>query len=360
MNRRSSLFVFLLLGAVALICSCTRPPAPQPSPPTIVFMTDFGTANDSVAICKAVILQIAPTARILDITHQVTPFSIEEGARFLAAVSPYYPPGTIFLTVVDPGVGTSRRAIIVKTKKGQLFVLPDNGLITPVLDRDGLDIAREITNQNWLLQTPLSSTFHGRDVFSPVAAHLAAGWEFNLVGPVVPQLVQLAPKSSTTTEKGIDGSVIGLDDPLHSKRRNLISRRFTPRLRLPCRFMRGDGAAKAILGRHLVEDRGCRRGSDGRHRQERKGGQPPRRSISHRGDLDTEQRHKKCLSLLERRTIGNREAELHRSRPILVPRLPVGPLRRSLCLVVRQDHLPESRMALQAAHQCCQVPQSEG
>jgi S-adenosylmethionine hydrolase len=179
-------------------------------------MTDFGTANDAVAICKAVILGIAPDARIMDITHHVTPYSIEEGARFLAAVSPYYPAGTVFVAVVDPGVGTSRKAIIVKSKKGQYFVLPDNGLITLVIDRDGLDSAREITNPNWTIQAPISSTFHGRDIFSPAGAHLAAGWDFSLVGPVVPQLVRLTPKTSTTTDKGIAGDIIAIDDPFGS------------------------------------------------------------------------------------------------------------------------------------------------
>ena len=179
-------------------------------------MTDFGTANDAVAICKAVMISIAPDARIMDITHGVTPFRIEEGARFLEAVSPYYPAGTVFVTVVDPGVGTSRKAIVVKTKKAQYFVLPDNGLITPVLDRDGLDSAREITNQSWMIQAAISSTFHGRDIFSPAAAHLASGWDFNLVGPVVPQLVRLTLKTSTTTDKGINGNIIALDDPFGS------------------------------------------------------------------------------------------------------------------------------------------------
>src|SRR5499427_3832120 len=144
--------------------------------PAIVFMTDFGTANDAVAICKAVMIGIAPEARIMDITHQVTPFSIEEGARFLAGVTPYYPAGTVFVVVIDPGVGTSRKAVIVKTKKGQYFVLPDNGLITPVLDRDGLEAAHEITNQTWMISSAVSSTFHGRDIFSPAGAHLAVGW----------------------------------------------------------------------------------------------------------------------------------------------------------------------------------------
>jgi hypothetical protein len=179
-------------------------------------MTDFGTANDAVAICKAVMVGIAPEVRIMDITHQVTPYSIEEGARFLEAVTPYYPADTVFAVVVDPGVGTSRKAVVVKSKKGQYFVLPDNGLVTPVLDRDGLDSAREITNPSWMIQAPVSSTFHGRDIFSPAAAHLAAGWDFNLVGPEVPQLVRLTPKTSVTTEKGVDGEIIGLDDPFGS------------------------------------------------------------------------------------------------------------------------------------------------
>jgi S-adenosylmethionine hydrolase len=193
--------------------SASQNPAVRPA---IVFMTDFGTANDAVAICKAVMIGIAPDARIMDITHQVTPFSIDEGARFLAAVSPYYPSGTVFVAVIDPGVGTSRRAVVVKTKRGQYFVLPDNGLVSPVVERDGLDSAREISNTSWMIRENVSSTFHGRDIFSPVGAHLAAGWDFTLVGPVVPQLVHLTSKVSITTDKGIDGDIIGLDDPFGS------------------------------------------------------------------------------------------------------------------------------------------------
>jgi S-adenosylmethionine hydrolase len=215
-------FAVPLLALALTAAACSKNPALKDSAslassrPTIVFMTDFGAANDAVAICKAVMLSIAPEARIMDITHQVTPFSIEEGARFLEAVSPYYPAGTVFVTVVDPGVGTSRKAIIVKSRKGQYFVLPDNGLITPVLDRDGLESAREITNQNWMIQAAISSTFHGRDIFSPAGAHLATGWDFNMVGPQVPQLVRLTPKTSTTTNNGIDGHIIALDDPFGS------------------------------------------------------------------------------------------------------------------------------------------------
>lgn len=226
MNRRIRVFALFILILGLWGVSCSRQPAQNEVSaasqaasarrPTIVFMTDFGTANDAVAICRAVIYSIAPEARLTDITHQVTPFSIEEGSRFLAGVTPYYPAGTVFLVVVDPGVGTSRKAVIVKSKKGQYFVLPDNGLITPVIERDGLDSAREITNPTWMMQSAISSTFHGRDIFSPAAAHLAAGWDYHLAGPEVAQLVRLTPKSSTTTDRGIEGDIIGLDDPYGS------------------------------------------------------------------------------------------------------------------------------------------------
>jgi S-adenosylmethionine hydrolase len=214
--------VFLVLMMAAVAAGCASSPAPKelvqatPRKPTIVFMSDFGTANDAVAICKAVIAGIAPDARIADITHQVTPFQIEEASRFLYGVTPYYPSGTVFLVVVDPGVGTSRKAVIVKTKKGQFFVLPDNGLVTAVADRDGLAGAREITNQNWMIQAAVSSTFHGRDIFSPAAAHLAEGWDYTIAGPEVPQLVRLIPKTASEDAKGITGDVIGLDDPFGS------------------------------------------------------------------------------------------------------------------------------------------------
>src|SRR3974377_605080 len=124
----------LILGLISLL-GCkqqealhTNSATPSGNPhPIIVFMTDFGAANDATAICRAVMVGIAPDPRIMDIPHHVTPFSIEEGSRMLAGVTPYYPAGTVFVVVIDPGVGTSRKAVAVKTKKGQLFVLPDNG-----------------------------------------------------------------------------------------------------------------------------------------------------------------------------------------------------------------------------------------
>ena len=224
MASRVRLLALLVFSSAVFCSACGKAPAGKGAAglagvgarTTIVFMTDFGTANDAVAICKAVIAGIAPDARLMDLTHQVTPYQIEEAARYLAGVTPYYPSGTIFLVVVDPGVGTSRKAVIVKSKKGQYFVVPDNGLITPVIERDGLDSAREITNTAWMLNPLVSSTFHGRDIFSPAAAHLAEGWDFTMAGPEVPQPVQLTEKVSSTSEKGIDGDIIGLDDPFGS------------------------------------------------------------------------------------------------------------------------------------------------
>jgi S-adenosylmethionine hydrolase len=206
-----------LIGMIFLLAGCAaNAPAPvtaKTAPATIVFMTDFGTANDAVAICKAVMLGIAPDARIMDITHQVTPFSIPEAARFLSGVTPYYPAGTVFAVVVDPGVGTDRKAVIVKSKREQYFVVPDNGLMSPVLDRDGFDGAHEITNTAWMIGDNVSSTFHGRDIFSPAAAHLAAGWDWAQAGPAVTGLVKLTTPEATIDEKGATGQVIGLDDP---------------------------------------------------------------------------------------------------------------------------------------------------
>jgi S-adenosylmethionine hydrolase len=220
MQKRSYLALLLLLVAASLGCSNAPAPKEATQAPlrktAIVFMTDFGTANDAVAICKAVIVGIAPDARIMDITHQVTPFQVEEASRFLYGVTPYYPSGTVFLAVIDPGVGTSRKAVIVKSKKDQFFVLPDNGLVSAVIERDGLEGAREISNQNWMIQAAVSSTFHGRDIFSPAAAHLAEGWDYTIAGPEVPQLVRLTPKTAKLDDKGVTGDIIGLDDPFGS------------------------------------------------------------------------------------------------------------------------------------------------
>lgn len=118
---------------------------------TIAFMTDFDEKDDAVGICRAVMEGVAPGVRIFDITHQVTPFDIAQGARFLAGSAPYFARDAVFVVVIDPTVGSTRKAIIAKSKRGQFFVLPDNGLLTLVQDRDGIEAVREIKNPEWMI-----------------------------------------------------------------------------------------------------------------------------------------------------------------------------------------------------------------
>jgi S-adenosylmethionine hydrolase len=205
---------WLWFAALLLVASPlpAQPPA-VPPPPTVVFMTDFGILDDSVALCKGVMYGITPNLRIVDLTHQVNAFSIRDGARFLFGATPYFPSGTVFVAVVDPGVGSSRKAVVVKSKRGQFFVLPDNGLMTMVEDRDGVESIREVTNPDWMVGVKMSSTFHGRDIFSPVGAHIARGDDWSQVGPVVKKLVRLDLKPATVDDKGLTGEVIALDGP---------------------------------------------------------------------------------------------------------------------------------------------------
>jgi hypothetical protein len=205
----------LALIFLAVLPCCSRAADSTAPPPTIVFMTDFGVIDDSVAICRGVMYSIEPHLRIVDLTHQVTPYSILDGARFLHGVTPYYPAGTVFVVVIDPTVGSARKAIVVKSRRGQYFVLPDNGLMTLVQDRDGLEAAREITNREWMIGDALSSTFHGRDIFSPAGAHLAHGQDWNQVGPEldVNQLVRLTLAAAKLDDHALHGEVIATDGP---------------------------------------------------------------------------------------------------------------------------------------------------
>jgi len=218
------LIVVVLFFSSALF-SADPPTKPRP---TIVFMTDFGVVDDSVPICKGVMYSIAPDLRIVDLTHQVTPFSITDGARFLYGATPYYAPGTVFVVVIDPGVGSTRKAIVVKSKRGQYFVLPDNGLMTIVEDRDGLEAAREITNPAWMIGAALSSTFHGRDIFSPAGAHLARGDDWTEVGPEidVAKLVRLDLKPAKLDDHGLSGQVIATDGPYGNLVTNISGEEF--------------------------------------------------------------------------------------------------------------------------------------
>ena len=243
---RKSFSLLTLLSVILLLVIASPLLAQQPTaqPPTVVFMTDFGVIDDSVALCKGVMYGVTPNLRIVDLTHQVTPYSIRDGALYLYGASPYFAAGTVFVVVIDPGVGSTRKAVVVKTKRGQFFVLPDNGLMTLVEDRDGIESIRQITNPDWMVGSKISSTFHGRDIFSPVGAHIARGDDWTQVGPIVNQLVRLDLKPAQVDEKGLTGEVIALDGPFGNLVTNISDEDF-----LKLGYKHGDKLKVTIAGR---------------------------------------------------------------------------------------------------------------
>jgi S-adenosylmethionine hydrolase len=149
----------------------------------ITLMSDFGLKDPYAAEMKAAILSICSNAVIVDITHEIEPFNIRMGAYVLASAVPYFPKDTIHVAVVDPGVGTKRRPILIQTKQG-FFVGPDNGLLILAAETQFVESVHELTNPRFMLPK-VSSTFHGRDIFAPVAAHLANGVHPAEFGPEI-------------------------------------------------------------------------------------------------------------------------------------------------------------------------------
>jgi S-adenosyl-L-methionine hydrolase (adenosine-forming) len=164
---------------------------PHPVVPIVTFTTDFGLHDHYAGTMKGVVLGICPQARLIDITHDVPAFSTYAGAYAIDQAAPFFPAGTVHVVVVDPGVGTARKPLLLETS-GQFFVGPDNGVLSLVRLRDANSKIREITNRQLWLPNP-SSTFHGRDIFAAVAAALAGGTvRPDDVGPALPQMESLA------------------------------------------------------------------------------------------------------------------------------------------------------------------------
>lgn len=191
--------------------------------PPIILTTDFGTADAYVGVMKGVILALDPTATIVDLTHQITPQSIRQAAFLLGTSYRFFPSGTIHVVVVDPGVGTDRRALLLVTPAAR-FLAPDNGVLSWVL-RDHLGrppaepgrvpvppgcSAYQLTNPEYWLH-PVSATFHGRDIFAPVAAHLSLGLPPEKLGPGVDDLAWLPTPGLTRQGDAIQGQVIATD-----------------------------------------------------------------------------------------------------------------------------------------------------
>ena len=178
----------------------------------ITFLSDFGLADDFVGTCHAVMKRIAPDAQIIDLTHGIRPQAVLQGALVLANTVPYAPAG-VHLAIVDPGVGGGRRALALESGDGRRLVGPDNGLLLPAAEGlGGIVAAHELTNSEYAL-TPVSATFHGRDVFSPAAAHLALGLPLAELGPPIdPEaLVRLDVPSPDVTSSTIRGTCLYVD-----------------------------------------------------------------------------------------------------------------------------------------------------
>ena len=149
----------------------------------IAFLTDFGLKDDFVGTCHGVMKRIAPAAEIIDVTHGIPPRDVLQGALVLRNTLPYMPAG-IHLAVVDPGVGSARRALALRDSEGRIYVGPDNGLLLPAAEVAGIDEARELANPRYALAS-ISRTFHARDLFAPAAAYLASGVQLADIGPPV-------------------------------------------------------------------------------------------------------------------------------------------------------------------------------
>jgi hypothetical protein len=177
----------------------------------ITFLTDFGLQDDFVGTCHGVMARIAPDVRVIDVTHGIPPHAILQGALVLRSTTRYMPVG-VHLAVVDPGVGSHRRPLAVRTADGRTFVGPDNGLLILTADELGIEAAHELADERYRLPD-VSRTFHARDIFSPAAAHLAAGVAIDALGPAIDpsDLVRIDVPDPSVGRSQISATVVGVD-----------------------------------------------------------------------------------------------------------------------------------------------------
>jgi len=214
--------------------------------PIITLTTDFGTNDHFIGTMKGVILSIKPDAQIIDICHAVQAFDVLDGALTISQAYSYFPTGTIHMVVVDPGVGTARRPLIVSSDRHH-FVAPDNGVLSLIYQREQRLSARHVTGEHYFLQ-PVSNTFHARDVFSPVAAYLAKGVDPEKFGEPVTDFVRFsAPKPKAVNENTLRGVVLKVD-----RFGNLITN-ITPQ-DAPMLFGENPGAFKIVVGQREIRE----------------------------------------------------------------------------------------------------------
>ena len=230
---------------------------PGPAAPVVTFLSDYGLADDFVGVCHGVIVRGCPTARIIDLTHGVPRHDVRAGALILARALPYLPTG-VHLSIVDPGVGGPRRGVAIATADGRRLVGPDNGLLWPAARAAGGATAAVDLASSPLALSPVSATFHGRDVFAPVAAALAAGASLRRVGePVDPATLQGLDLPEPTIAGGrLVAHVLSTDHfgnlQLDATARELVQLGLAPGARLSLRA--GTGAEAAARYGHTFAD----------------------------------------------------------------------------------------------------------
>jgi len=177
----------------------------------VILMTDYGTDSIYVGIIKGAIYSKFTGAKVDDLTNAVPPFDITAAAYLLVEAAGEYPAGTVFVTIVDPGVGTARKPIVLETKNGYCFVGPDNGMLTLVAEKFGVKQVRELTNKELWRSGTISTVFHGRDIFGPVGASLASGVPVEDAGPALEVFTKLELKRSSVQDGAASGTVMRTD-----------------------------------------------------------------------------------------------------------------------------------------------------
>lgn len=180
-------------------------------PSLIALISDLGTKDYFVGAMKGTILSINSNAKIVDITHEVARHDVRTAAFVLANAAVTFPKSSIFIAVVDPGVGTKRRCILLQTKNGLFFIGPDNGVFTLVAERFGVAKIYEITNKA-LMNRDISPTFHGRDIMAPVAAHLSLGVKPSEVGPEIKTIKSIEIPHPRLTQSELSGHILNVDN----------------------------------------------------------------------------------------------------------------------------------------------------
>lgn len=177
----------------------------------VAILSDLGTRDYFVAAIKGAILSISPDAKIVDVTHEVPKYNIQAAAFILWQVAKAFSKGTIFIVVVDPGVGTERKCVLLQTKNDMLFIAPDNGVLTFVAKQLGVAKIYRVANQELMGHKP-SMTFHGRDIMAPVAAHLSLGVEPSKVGPKLTEIKLFEIPRPAVTKNEIRGQIMSIDN----------------------------------------------------------------------------------------------------------------------------------------------------